>query len=74
MSGVTTGMISTITINPYKNPTILKVHYKVYTECSEEVVGKVLKEDMRCAHRHRNNPGTMNGTCGFRCAADVKSL
>ncbi|MBX9923716.1 MAG: SUMF1/EgtB/PvdO family nonheme iron enzyme [Rhabdochlamydiaceae bacterium] len=35
---------------------------------------KSLKEDMRCAHRHRNNPGTMNGTCGFRCAADVKSL
>ncbi len=32
---------------------------------------KSLKEDMRCAHRHRNNPGTMNGTCGFRCAADV---
>ncbi len=32
---------------------------------------KSLKEDMRCAHRHRNNPGTMNGTYGFRCAADV---
>lgn len=32
---------------------------------------KSLKEDMRCAHRHRNNPGTMNGTSGFRCAADV---
>jgi formylglycine-generating enzyme required for sulfatase activity len=35
---------------------------------------KSLKEDMRCAHRHRNNPGAMNGTCGFRCAAEVKSL
>ncbi len=33
---------------------------------------KSLKEDLRCAHRHRNNPGTMNGTYGFRCAADVK--
>ena len=32
---------------------------------------KSLKEDMRASHRHRNNPGTMNGTCGFRCAADV---
>lgn len=32
---------------------------------------KSLKEDMRCAHRHRNNPGTVNGTYGFRCAADV---
>lgn len=32
---------------------------------------KSLKEDMRCAHRHRNNPGSMNRTCGFRCAADV---
>jgi formylglycine-generating enzyme required for sulfatase activity len=31
---------------------------------------KSLKEDLRCAHRHRNNPGTMNGTYGFRCAAD----
>ena len=34
---------------------------------------KSLKEDLRCAHRHRNNPGTMNGTYGFRCAADVKA-
>lgn len=33
---------------------------------------KSLKEDMRCAHRHRNNPGSMNGTYGFRCAADVE--
>jgi len=32
---------------------------------------KSLKEDLRCAHRHRNNPGTMNATYGFRCAADV---
>ncbi len=32
---------------------------------------KSLKEDLRCAHRHRNNPGTVNGTYGFRCAADV---
>jgi len=32
---------------------------------------KSLKEDMRCSHRHRNNPGIMNGTYGFRCAADV---
>ncbi len=34
---------------------------------------KSLKEDMRFAHRHRNNPGSMNGTYGFRCAADVQS-
>lgn len=32
---------------------------------------KSLKEDLRCAHRHRNNPGVMNGTYGFRCVADV---
>ncbi len=32
---------------------------------------KSLKEDLRCSHRHRNNPGLMNGTYGFRCAADV---
>ncbi len=32
---------------------------------------KSLKEDMRCSHRHRNNPGTVNRTYGFRCAADV---
>jgi len=32
---------------------------------------KSLKEDMRCSYRHRNNPGTMNATYGFRCAADV---
>ena len=33
---------------------------------------KSLKEDMRCSHRHRNNPGTVNGTYGFRCAADLQ--
>lgn len=33
---------------------------------------KSLKEDLRCSHRHRNNPGTMNRTYGFRCAADTK--
>lgn len=32
---------------------------------------KSSKEDLRCAHRHRNNPGLMNGTYGFRCATDV---
>lgn len=32
---------------------------------------KSSKEDLRCAHRHRNNPGLMNRTYGFRCAADV---
>ncbi len=33
---------------------------------------KSLHDDLRCAHRHRNNPGTINKTYGFRCAADVK--
>lgn len=33
---------------------------------------KSLKEDMRCAHRHRNNPGTINRTYGFRCASDTQ--
>lgn len=28
-----------------------------------------VKEDLRCAHRHRNNPGTVNSTYGFRCAS-----
>lgn len=32
---------------------------------------KSLKEDLRCSHRHRNNPGAVNGTYGFRCAADA---
>ena len=32
---------------------------------------KSLKDDLRCSHRHRNNPGTVNTTYGFRCAADV---
>lgn len=29
---------------------------------------KSLKEDLRCSHRHRNNPAVVNGTYGFRCA------
>ena len=33
---------------------------------------KSLKDDLRCSRRHRNNPGTVNGTYGFRCAADVE--
>ena len=33
---------------------------------------KSLKEDLRCSRRHRNNPGTVNGTYGFRLATDVK--
>lgn len=33
---------------------------------------KSLKEDLRCSRRHRNNPGTVNGTYGFRCAANVE--
>lgn len=33
---------------------------------------KSLKDDLRCSRRHRNNPGTVNGTYGFRCAADVR--
>ncbi|EPP34298.1 serine/threonine-protein kinase pkn1 [Chlamydia ibidis] len=32
---------------------------------------KSLKEDLRCAHRHRNNPGAVNSTYGFRCAKGV---
>lgn len=35
---------------------------------------KSLKEDLRCSRRHRNNPGTVNGTYGFRCAAGVQSI
>jgi len=33
---------------------------------------KSLKEDLRCSHRHRNNPGTSNSTYGFRCVTDVE--
>ena len=33
---------------------------------------KSLKDDLRCSHRHRNNPGIVNRTYGFRCAADVE--
>ena len=33
---------------------------------------KSLKDDLTCSHRHRNNPGTVNRTYGFRCCADVK--
>lgn len=32
---------------------------------------KSLKDDLRCAHRHRNNPGAVNSTYGFRCAKGV---
>lgn len=32
---------------------------------------KSLQEDLRCSHRHRNNPGTVISTYGFRCAADT---
>ncbi|CDZ81302.1 Serine/threonine-protein kinase pkn1 [Candidatus Rubidus massiliensis] len=35
---------------------------------------KSLKEDLRCSRRHRNNPGTVNGTYGFRCATDVQAI
>lgn len=34
---------------------------------------KSLKEDLRCSKRHRNNPGTVNSTYGFRCAAGVRN-
>jgi formylglycine-generating enzyme required for sulfatase activity len=33
---------------------------------------KSLKEDLRCSHRHRNNPGAANSTYGFRCVTDVQ--
>lgn len=33
---------------------------------------KSLKEDLRISRRHRNNPGTVNGTYGFRCSANVQ--
>lgn len=32
---------------------------------------KSLIEDLRAAHRHRNNPGAFNSTYGFRCMTDV---
>lgn len=32
---------------------------------------KSLKDDLRCSHRHRNNPGATNNMYGFRCASDV---
>lgn len=35
---------------------------------------KSLKEDLRSSRRHRNNPGTVNGTYGFRCAAGVQNF
>lgn len=35
---------------------------------------KSLKEDLRCTHRHRNNPGAINRTYGFRCASDVEAV
>lgn len=35
---------------------------------------KSLKEDLRCSRRHRNNPGTVNSTYGFRCAADAQTF
>lgn len=35
---------------------------------------KSLKEDLRCSRRHRNNPGTVNSTYGFRCASEVEYL
>jgi formylglycine-generating enzyme required for sulfatase activity len=33
---------------------------------------KSLQEDLRSSKRNRNNPGTVNSTYGFRCAADVQ--
>ncbi len=33
---------------------------------------KSLREDLRCSHRNRNNPGITNTTYGFRCAVSVK--
>lgn len=34
---------------------------------------KSSKEDLPCSRRHRNNPGTVNGTYGFRCACNVEA-
>ncbi len=68
MNGAMTGMISIITICRFNNPKgpVQGVYRVLRGGC-----WKSLKDDMRCAHRHRNNPGAMNGTYGFRCAADV---
>ncbi|MCB1119827.1 MAG: SUMF1/EgtB/PvdO family nonheme iron enzyme, partial [Chlamydiia bacterium] len=33
---------------------------------------KSLKDDLAISRRHRNNPGTVNSTYGFRCATDAK--
>ncbi len=33
---------------------------------------KSLVDDMRCSHRFRNNPGSMNKTYGFRCVASLE--
>ncbi len=33
---------------------------------------KSLVDDMRCSHRFRNNPGTMNKTYGFRCVLSLE--
>ena len=35
---------------------------------------KSSKEDLPCSRRHRNNPGTVNGTYGFRCACNVEEI
>jgi formylglycine-generating enzyme required for sulfatase activity len=35
---------------------------------------KSSKEDLPCSRRHRNNPGTVNGTYGFRCASNVEAI
>lgn len=32
---------------------------------------KSLENDLRTAHRHRNNPGAFEATYGFRCVSDV---
>ncbi|MDB2614372.1 SUMF1/EgtB/PvdO family nonheme iron enzyme, partial [Chlamydiales bacterium] len=33
---------------------------------------KSLADDLRCSRRHRNNPGAVDSTYGFRCATDVQ--
>jgi formylglycine-generating enzyme required for sulfatase activity len=35
---------------------------------------KSLVDDMRCSHRFRNNPATMNKTYGFRCVSSVEAV